>query len=163
MKKKDKLDPRLVKVNKEIEELRKKTKFYFIKEYVPEKVYGFTFKNDKNHEYKTICSEEDPFDLTFAFALAYAKQDAGKILTINGIIQRAHDFFDFKDKVKEFNNGIKLFYKLQEKEYIEEQIKYEKKRRHDKLVAKKIAKKKEKKQEQYEIIKSAIKDSKYEL
>ena len=159
--KKEKLDPRLVKINKEIEEIRKKTHFYHIKEYVPEKVYGFIFKNKKDREYKTICSDEDSFDLTFAFALAYAKQDAGDILTINGIIQRAHDYFDFKSYTKEFKNGIKLFHKLQEKEALEEQIRFEKKHRHDKLVQKKIAKKERKKYEQYDIIKAAIKDSKF--
>lgn len=160
VKKEEKLDPRIVKINKEIEELRKKTYFYHIKEYVPEKVYGFIFKNKKDREYKTICSDEDPFDLTFAFALAYAKQDAGNLLTINGIIQRAHDYFDFKSYTKEFKNGIKLFHKLQEKEALEEQIKAEKKHRHDKLVAKRIAKKERKKNEQYEIIRAAIEDSK---
>ena len=159
--KKEKLDPRLVKINKEIEEIRKKTHFYHIKEYVPEKVYGFIFKNKKDREYKTICSDEDSFDLTFAFALAYAKQDAGDILTINGIIQRAHDYFDFKSYTKEFKNGIKLFHKLQEKEALEAQIRFEKKHRHDKLAQKKIAKKERKKYEQYDIIKAAIKDSKF--
>ena len=46
---------------------------------------------------------------------------------------------------------------------LEEQIKAAKKHRHDKLVQKKIKKKQEQKNEQYEIIKSAIKDSKHEL
>ena len=162
VKKKEKLDPRLVKVNKEIEELRKKTSFSWIKEYVPNKVYGFKFGiNDK--EFKTICADEDVFNLAFAFALAYAKGEQwihGNTLTPQGVIKKANNYFDYKKETKEIKNGIKLFYKLQEKEVIEEQIKAEKKHRHDKLVAKKIAAKERKKNEQYEIIRAAIEDSK---
>jgi len=163
VKKEEKLDPRIVKINKEIEELRKKTVFSYIKEYAPEKVYGFKFFGIRDKEYKTICADEDTFSLPFAFALAYAKWEAGDILTIQGVIQRANDYFDFKRQTKEIKNGMKLFRKLQEKEALEEQIKAEKKHRHDKLVAKKTEKKKRAKQTQYEIIKSAIKDSKFEL
>lgn len=162
VKKEEKLDPRIVKINKEIEELKKKTSFSWIKEYVPNKVYGFKFrKNDK--EYKTICAEEDTFDLEFAFFLALAKWFTVLNLTTEGYIHQAKQLSYNKDHVKEVKNGIKLFHKLQEKEALEEQIKAEKKHRHDKLVTKKIAKKERKKNEQYEIIKTAIKDSKYEL
>ena len=160
-KKEEKLDPRLVKVNKEIEELRKKTIFNYIKEYVPEKVYGFKFKtNDK--EFKTICADEDVFNLAFAFALAYAKREQWVCgnLTPQGVIKKANNYFDYKKETKEIKNGIKLFHKLQEKEALEEQIKAEKKHRHDKLVAKKIEKKERAKQIQYEIIRSAIEDAK---
>ena len=158
VKKEEKLDPRLVKVNKEIEELKKKTTFTWIKEYVPEKVYGFKFKENK--EYKTICADEDTFNLEFAFALATVKHIYSNTLTTQGLVQRANDYFDFKNNTKEIKNGIKLFHKLQEKEALEEQIKAEKKHRHDKLVAKKIEKKERAKQTQYEIIRSAIEDAK---
>lgn len=159
VKKEEKLDPRIVKINKEINELKSKTSFSWIKEYVPNKVYGFKFR-DKDKEYKTICADEDTFSLVFAFALAYAKWDAGDILTIQGIIQRANDFFDFKRQTKEIKNGIKLFHKLQEKEALEEQIKAEKKYRHDKLIQKKIEKRKRKQDEQIKIIRTAIEASK---
>lgn len=159
VKKEEKLDPRIVKINKEIEELKRKTSFSWIKEYIPEKVYGFKFrKNDK--EYKTICAEEDTFDLEFAFFLALAKWFTVLNLTTEGYIHQAKQLSYNKDHVKEVKNGIKLFHKLQEKEALEEQIKAEKKHRHDKLVRKKIAKKERKKYEQYEIIRAAIEDSK---
>lgn len=159
VKKKDKLDPRIVKINREIEELKKKTSFSWIKEYVPNKVYGFKFrKNDK--EYKTICAEEDTFDLEFAFFLALAKWFTVLNLTTEGYVHQAKQLSYNKNHIKEVKDGIKLFHKLQEKEALEEQIKAEKKHRHDKLVAKKIAKKERKKNEQYEIIKAAIEDSK---
>lgn len=163
VKKEDKLDPRIVKINKEIEELKsKKTNFSEIKEYVPNKVYGFKF-GTKDKEYKTICAEEDTFDLEFAFFLALAKWFSINNLTTEGYVHQAKQLSYNKNWIKDVKNGIKLFHKLQEKEALEEQIKAEKKHRHDKLVAKKIAKKERKKYEQYEIIKTAIKDSKYEL
>lgn len=73
VKKEEKLDPRIVKINKEINELKKKTCFEYIKEYVPNKVYGFKFGVFNDKEYKTVCSDEDNFNLTFAFFLAIAK------------------------------------------------------------------------------------------
>lgn len=162
VKKKEKLDPRIVKINKEIAELRDKTWFYSIKEYVPNKVYGFTFPYSwKQKEYKTICAEEDTFDLEFAFFLAYAKYlHTSNELTTEGYVDIARTLRYSKKNLKNVKNGIKLFHKLQERDVLEEQIKTEKKHRHDKLVQKKIAKKERKKYEQYEIIRAAIEDSK---
>ena len=159
VKKEEKLDPRIVKINKEIEELKRKTSFSWIKEYVPNKVYGFKF-GIKDKEYKTICAEEDTFDLEFAFFLALAKWFSINNLTTEGYVNQAKQLSYNKNWIKDVKNGIKLFHKLQEKEALEEQIKAEKKHRHDKLVAKKIAKKEKRKNEQYEIIRAAIEDSK---
>lgn len=162
--KKEKIDPRLEKINKEIEELRNKTWFYSIKEYVPFKVYGFTFPYSwQKNEYKTICADEDEFNLEFAFFLAYAKYLNTNQLTTEGYVDIARTLSYNKNNLKKVKNGIKLFHKLQERDALEEQIKAEKKRRHDKLVQKKIEKKNRKKDEQIKIIKTAIKASKYEL
>lgn len=157
--KKGKIDPRLEKINKEIEELRNKTWFYSIKEYVPNKVYGFTFNWQKN-EYKTICADEDEFNLQFAFFLAYAKYLNTNQLTTEGYVDIARTLSYNKRNLKKVKNGIKLFYKLKERDAIEEQIKAEKKHRHDKLVQKKIEKKNRKKDEQIKIIRTAIEASK---
>lgn len=161
VKKKEKLDPRIVKINKEIAELRNKTIFYSIKEYVPNKVYGFTFPyGQKKDEYKTICADEDTFNLEFAFFLAYAKYLNDGKLTTEGYVDIARTLSYNKNNLKKVQNGIKLFHKLQERNALEEQIKVEKKHRHDKLVRKKIEKKNRKKDEQIKIIRTAIEASK---
>lgn len=162
VKKKEKLDPRIVKINKEIAELRDKTWFYSIKEYVPNKVYGFTFfpYSWQKSEYKTICADEDTFDLEFAFFLAYAKYLHTNELTTEGYVDIARTLSYNKRNFKKVKNGIKLFHKLQERDALEEQIKAEKKHRHDKLVQKKIEKKNRKKDEQIKIIRTAIEASK---
>lgn len=159
VKKEEKLDPRIVKINIEIKELKNKTSFNEIKEYVPNKVYGFKF-GEKGKEYKTICSDEDTFSLEFAFFLALAKWFSVTNLTTEGYIYQATQLSYNKNWIKEVKNGIKLFHKLQEKKALEEQIKAEKKRRHDKLVQKKIEKKNRKKDEQIKIIRTAIEASK---
>lgn len=164
VKKKEKLDPRIVKINKEIAELRDKTWFYSIKEYVPNKVYGFTFPYSwQKSEYKTICADEDTFDLEFAFFLAYAKYLHTNELTTEGYVDIARTLSYNKRNLKKVKNGIKLFHKLQERNALEEQIKAEKKRRHDKLVRKKIEKKNRKKDEQIKIIRTAIEASKQKI
>lgn len=159
--KKGKIDPRLEKINKEIKELRNKTWFYSIKEYVPNKVYGFTFPYSyQKNEYKTICADEDEFNLEFAFFLAYAKYLNNNELTTEGYVDIARTLSYNKRNLKKVKNGIKLFYKLKERDAIEEQIKAEKKHRHDKLVQKKIEKRNRKKDEQIKIIRTAIEASK---
>lgn len=159
VKKEEKLDPRIVKINKEINELKSKTSFSEIKEYVPNKVYGFKFGR-KGKEYKTICSDEDTFSLEFAFFLALAKWFSVTNLTAEGYVYQAKQLSYNKNWIKDVKNGIKLFHKLQEKEALEEQIKAEKKHRHDKLVQKKIEKRNRKKDEQIKIIRTAIEASK---
>lgn len=162
--KKEKIDPRLVKINKEIQELRDKTWFYSIKEYVPNKVYGFTFPYSwQKSEYKTICADEDEFNLEFAFFLAYAKYLNTNELTTEGYVDIARTLSYNKRNLKKVKNGIKLFHKLQERDALEEQIKAEKKHRHDKLIRKKIEKKNRKKDEQIKIIRTAIEASKQKI
>lgn len=162
--KKEKIDPRLEKINKEIAELRDKTWFYSIKEYVPNKVYGFTFPYSwQKSEYKTICADEDEFNLEFAFFLAYAKYLNTNELTTEGYVDIARTLSYNKRNLKKVKNGIKLFHKLQERDALEEQIKAEKKHRHDKLVRKKIEKKNRKKDEQIKIIRTAIEASKQKI
>lgn len=52
--------------------IKDSNEFKTITEYVPNKVYGFTFYNGQ--EIKTVCDEEDEFNLEFAFYLAIAKK-----------------------------------------------------------------------------------------
>lgn len=157
------IDQRLIKIDQEIAELREKTWFYSIKEYVPNKVYGFVFHTIAKQEYKTICADEDTFDLEFAFFLAYAKYLNHNQLTPEGYVNIARTLSYNKRNIKRVKNGIKLFHKLQERDAIEEQIKAEKKHRHDKFVQKKIEKRNRKKDEQIQIIKTAIEASKQKI
>lgn len=47
--------------------IKDSNEFKTITEYVPNKVYGFTFNNGQ--EIKTVCDEEDEFNLDFASIL----------------------------------------------------------------------------------------------
>ena len=58
--------------------------FKYVKEIVPEKVYEFTFADDT--KIKTICDEDDIFDLKYAFFLAIAKKLYSKEYTLPGVL-----------------------------------------------------------------------------
>lgn len=134
--------------------------FKAITEYVPNKVYGFTFYNGQ--EIKTVCDEEDEFNLEFAFYLAIAKKNYGKMYTIKGIMNKAEELSTIKYYNKIVKKGMKLFTKQQEEKIKAREEEEIKKAQHQKYIEKKIKQKERKRQEQINIIAKAIKKSKEE-
>ena len=94
----------------------------------PNKVMRFTFA-DKT-VIKTVCNEEDDFDLEYAFYIAYAKKMYGKDYTIEGIEHKAEELSYQKKFVKYVKNGMKVYEKgLQEKAEAERKKQEEKNKR----------------------------------
>ena len=60
-----------------------------VKEHVLDKVYEFTFYDDT--KIKTICDEEDSFDLEYAFYLALAKKLYSDRYTFEGVIHKSYE------------------------------------------------------------------------
>lgn len=131
-----------------------------IEELKPLKVYRFTFGDGT--VIKTICSDNDVFDLRYACFLALAKKLYSKIFTFEGVLQKTEELMYYKEHNKMVDKAIKDFYKEQEAKAKEEEAKRISKRKHDKLVARKIAKKERKRKEQVDIIAEAIRISKEE-
>ena len=140
--------------------IKDSNEFKAITEYVPNKVYGFTFQNGQ--EIKTVCDEEDEFNLEFAFYLAIAKKNYGKMYTIKGIMNKAEELSTIKYYNKIVKKGMKLFTKQQEEKIKAREEEEIKKAQHQKYIEKKIKQKERKRQEQINIIAEAIKKSKEE-
>ena len=131
-----------------------------VKEYVSNKVYEFTFNDDT--KIKTICDEEDVFDLEYAFYLALAKKLYSETYTFEGVIHKSYELQYEKKYVKIVKNGIKLFKKIQEEKIKKEQEEELKKNQHKKYIEKKIKAKKRKEQNEINKIAKAIRLSKEE-
>lgn len=140
--------------------IKDSNEFKTITEYVPNKVYGFTFNNGQ--EIKTVCDEEDEFNLDFAFYLAIAKKNYGKMYTIKGIMNKAEELSTIKYYNKIVKKGMKLFTKQQEEKIKAKEHEEAKRYQHQKYIEKKIRQKERKRQEQINIIAEAIKKSKEE-
>lgn len=137
--------------------------FKDIKELVPEKVYEFTFYGcTKPITVKTVCRDEDTFNLEYAFYLALAKALYSKEYTFEGIINKAEDLRYIKRYNKYVQKGMKLFKKIQEEKAKEEEQKAIKKRQHERYVKKKKEAKERKHKNQVNIIAEAIRLSKEE-
>lgn len=134
--------------------------FINIKEYVPNKVYEFTFYD--NTKVKTICDEEDTFNLEYAFYLAIAKKIYSQMYTFEGVIHKSYELQYMKRYAKIVKNGMKLFKKIQEEKIKKEQEEEAKKNQHKKYVEKKIKAKKRKEQNEINKIAKAIRLSKEE-
>lgn len=80
---------------------------------VPNKVMRFTFSDGT--QIKTICHDEDMFDLRYAFLLAFAKKYFKGLYTREGFEKYAHYMGLIKYWDKKAKEGIQL-YKKQEKE-----------------------------------------------
>lgn len=88
----------------------------------PNKVVRFTGPNKQT--VKTICSEDDIFDLEFACYLAYAKLYFNQILTSEGLEKCAKFLTYFKPFNKAVEKSIKLYKKeLKEKEKLKKREK----------------------------------------
>lgn len=158
---------------KERIELNKKTGekggYYFtnVKEYIPNKVYGFIIKTNPSYfpyetdkEIKTICDESDIFSLEKAFFIALAKYKYQSTLTPEGIVKQAEIMQYNKSDVKTVQNGMKLFKLLQEKEVYDKEQERLKKIKHEKYVQKKKERKTKKGNDLQKIITEAIKNAK---
>ena len=112
-----------------------------IKIYVPGKVMGVTIDG---HNYKQIVKEPDEFSMEFGCALALSKYLYGKVLTIEGVEQMAHNLLYLKCVQAEIRRAIKAYNnseRAKEKERkIDEKNKAIKERRRAKAKKKKDAK-----------------------
>ena len=136
--------------------------FKEIIEYVPDKVYEFIFKD--GIKIKTVCAEEDEFDLDFAFYLALAKKKYGKTYNIDGVLCKAQELSYMKEYNKKVKQGKKLFFEAQKAKEKEELEKAKQKKQHKRIIEKKIAKKKRRKERENQnlinCIKQAIEETK---
>ena len=159
----DKLSPIDKKIKEQIEINKKEYGFIDIKEYVPNKVYQFTFFSIislSSISVKTVCDDSDTFDLETAFYIALAKKLYPKQFTPEGYVKIAEDLKYEKHYAKLVKHGIKLLNLLKEKEEHDKAEEERKKLRHQKYVQKKIERKAKKKNELYNIIREAIEDAK---
>lgn len=139
----------------------KEPTFTWVKEYVPNKVYGFKIDNSKKI-IKTVCDDSDEFNLEYAFFLAIAKHLYSSTLTFEGVLEKARQLSYNKQYVKIVKDGIKLFKLLKNEE--EKKQKYDKEQ---KAIKKRRTEKKRRRHEarlekQKELIKQAILESKNE-
>lgn len=134
-----------------------------IKEIIPGKIYLFTFEDGE--KVKTICQENDEFDLRYACFLAIAKKKYKKQLTFEGILEETKKLSYSLEWNKRVNKYIKNFVKKQEEEKEKEKKEAETKEIRKRKIAKKIAKKERqkeaKKQEEIDTIVEAIRQAKY--
>lgn len=152
----------ILKNNSKKEEKEKLLYFKEIKEYVPNRVYQFTFNDDV--KIKTTLHQSDVFSLSYAFYLAIAKKLYSKEYTLQGVMKKAEELSYQKEYVKIVNKGIKLFNKQKEEKELEVQKQKEEKLRHQKNYQKKLEKEKRKKEQKQtelqETILQAILESK---
>lgn len=134
--------------------IKDNNEFTDIKEYVPNKVYSFTFA-DKT-KIKTVCSDEDVFNLEYAFYLALSKKLFSKELTFDGILRMVEEIRCQKYYVNLVKKGIKLFNKLQKTEQEKKEKEEIKARQHKKYIEKKKKQKERRLKRQAEILARAI-------
>ena len=157
-------NPYTKKIKEHLERQKKSryTYFSYVKEYVPNKVYEFTFANEI-HKIKTICDDDDIFDLEKAFYIAIAKRNFPNF-TPEGYVKQSEIYTYDKDYIKIVQNGIKLFNLLKQEEEFEKEEDERIKRKHEKYVQKKknraLRKKNNANQDLYDTIKKAIEDAK---
>lgn len=166
----EELSPIVKKIIERIAQNKKNTGIgeYFtdIKEYVPNKVYEFTITTNysSSKKIKTVCDENDEFNLEKAFFIALAKYYYQKALTPEGIVKQAETMMCTYTYIKTVRDGMKLFNLLKEKEEWEKQEKERKKLKHQKYVQKKKDRKERLKAKENsdlrEVIIEAIKESK---
>lgn len=133
--------------------------FSNIKEYVSNKVYEFTLSKvtSPKEKIKTICDENDEFNLKFAFLLALVKYEFKGQYTPEGYVQKTFLVQYNKNYIKIVKYGMKLFeLQKKEKEWEEEQKELEKER-HRKYVEKKKRRDYRKKHEEDLRLTNAIK------
>lgn len=144
--------------------LKDANEFKKIEELVPFKVYRFTFLD--NTVIKTVCANEDPFDLEYAFYLALAKKKFSCSHTFEGVLYKADTLRYEKYYANLVKQGMKLFKKQQLEEAKRADEERLRKEQYRKYVAKKKARDERRAAQSQEnlkeIIKEAIKLSKEE-
>lgn len=135
-------------------EIKDSNEFIAIKQHVPNKVYTFTFE-DKT-KIKTVCSDEDVFDLEYAFYLALSKKLFSKELTFEGILRMVDEIRCQKYYVNLVKKGIKLFNKNKEEERKKKEEQEIKARQHKKYIEKKKKQKERRLERQAEILAKAL-------
>lgn len=144
--------------------LKDANEFKKIEELVPFKVYRFTFLD--NTVIKTVCANEDPFDLEYAFYLALAKKKFSCSHTFEGVLYKADTIRYEKYYANLVKQGMKLFKKQQLEEAKRTDEERLRKEQYQKYVAKKKARDERRAMQSQEnlkeIIKEAIKLSKEE-
>ena len=134
--------------------IKDKNEFTDIKEYVPGKVYSFTFADET--KIKTVCSDEDVFNLEYAFYLALSKKLFSKELTFEGILRMVEEIRCQKYYVNLVKKGMKLFNKLQKTEQEKKEKEEIKAHQHKKYIEKKKKQKERRLKRQAEILAKAI-------
>lgn len=124
----------------------------------PGKVLRFTFSDDT--VIKTVCVDNDTFDFKFAFFLAYAKYFWEKVLTPQGIENKARDFTNIKFFNFLVKKGMKVYFNQKKEEEKEEKEKAERKEIRANRIAKKIAKKEKARENRINEMTEAIKRAK---
>ena len=117
--------------------IKDSSEFKKVEELVPFKVYRFTFED--NTVIKTVCRDDDPFDLEYAFYLALAKKKFSCSQTFEGILHKADTLRYEKYYAKIVKKGMKLFRNQQLEEAKKEDEKRLKKEQHQRYIAKKKA------------------------
>lgn len=117
--------------------IKDSNEFKKIEELVPFKVYRFTFEDDT--VIKTVCSDEDPFDLEYAFYLALAKKEFSYSQTFEGILHKADTLRYEKYYARIVKRGMKLFRNQQLEEAKKADEERLKKEQRKKYIAKKKA------------------------
>ena len=129
-------------------------------EYVPEKVYEFTFTDGT--KVKTVREESDPFDLEYMFFLALAKKLYSGTLTFEGVLNKSYELQYEKKYIKVVRQGVKVLEQYLKNRQKEEEQKAIRKRQHERYVKRKQAAKQRKRKEKINIIAEAIRLSKEE-
>lgn len=93
----------------------------------PNKVVGFTFDNGK--KIKTICDNNDTFNLEYACFLAYAKLLYSKDYTFEGVLYKAKEISYKKEFVQLVKEGLRKYKKAEKEKEKTERLKQEQKER----------------------------------
>ena len=117
--------------------IKDSNEFKKIEELVPFKVYRFTFED--NTVIKTVCRDDDPFNLEYAFYLALAKKKFSCSQTFEGVLHKADTLRYEKYYAKIVKKGMKLFRNQQLEKAKKEDEKRLKKEQRQRYIAKKKA------------------------
>lgn len=123
---------------------------------VPNKVMRFTFSDGT--QIKTVCHDEDIFDLRYAFLLAFAKRYFKGLYTREGFEKYAHYMGLIKYWDKKAKEGIQLFKKQEKERTLKLKEETERAAIRKRQAEKKARKKKERKERELKALAEKIKN-----
>lgn len=123
---------------------------------VPNKVMRFTFSDGT--QIKTVCHDEDMFDLRYAFLLAFAKRYFKGLYTREGFEKYAHYMGLIKYWDKKAREGIQLFKKQEKERALKLKEETERAAIRKRQAEKKARKKKERKERELKALAEKIKN-----